>query len=203
MKKLFVPFALSVLMITGCSQGSNSPEAPNVQPADAESESVSPSATPSASAGEKSTRGNLIKQMGEGAGLTSEDEQVVSFVVNSIAVDVPCTGEYAEPAVNGHLMVLDVSIVTEPELADAPDPTFQMNPYFFTEIAPNGTTSNADLATSATYSCLGDAEVLPQMIGPGENVTGKLVLDVTNPSGTLVFKYGGAPAGWEWAYPSA
>lgn len=223
MKKSLVPFALSALLLAGCSTGTNSPAAPTVEPAApstteaaeaveatasatteaTETTTVEPSteATPAA-AGEKSTRGNLIKQIGEGAGLTDEGKQVVTFVVNSIAVDVPCTGNYPSPVENGHILILDVSVVTEPELAESISPNFYMNPYDFTEIAPNGTTSNADLGTMATYSCLPDAEVLPQEIGPGENVTGKLVLDVTNPSGTLVFKYAGAPAGWEWTYPN-
>lgn len=218
MKKLLVPFALSTLLLAGCSTGTNSPAAPSVEPAapstteSAEaattevSEAASPEptaeATSAAPEAAKSKRGNLIKEIGDGAGITDEGEQVVSFVVNSIAVDVPCTGEFAEPPINGNILVLDVSVVTEPALAESIDPTFQMNPYWFTEIAPNGTTSNADLGTTATYGCLPDAEVLPQMMGPGENVTGKVVLDVTNPNGTLVFKYGGAPAGWEWTYPN-
>ena len=197
MNKKLVSFALFSLLLTGCGGDSGSLAAPSVEAANASS-----TASPSAKSAEKSPRGNLVKQLGEGAGLTDEGKQVVTFVVNSIDVDVPCTGEFAQAPVNGHILVLDVSVVTDPALADSPDPTFQMNPYFFTEIAPNGTTSNADLATAATYGCLSDAEVLPQMMGPGENVTGKVVLDMTNPSGTLVFKYGGAPAGWEWTYPS-
>lgn len=150
----------------------------------------------------KSARGNLIKQVGEGAGLTDEGEQVVTFVVNSIAVDVPCTGPYPQPVVNGHIVVLVVCVVTEPTLADSRNPTFYMTSFDFTEIVPNGTTSNADLGTAATYGCLPDPEVLPSSMGPGENATGKVVLDVTNPNGTLVFKYGGSPAGWEWTYPN-
>lgn len=217
MNKSLVPFALSALLLTGCSTGTNSPEAPTVEPAaPTSSEGATPEASESTTASaaataeatsaapeaEKSTRGNLIKQIGEGAGLTEAGKQTVTFVVNSITVDVPCTGEFAQPPVNGHILVLDVSVVTEPGLAESLDPTFQMNPFWFTEIAPNGTTSNADLGTAPTYGCLPDAEVLPQMMGPGENVTGKVVLDVTNPSGTLVFKYGGAPVGWEWTYPN-
>ncbi|THJ64500.1 hypothetical protein E8P82_14795 [Arthrobacter echini] len=218
MKKSLMPLALSVLLLAGCSTGTNSPEAPTVEPAaPSTSESAAPAtteaseaptpepsevATSAAPEAAKSTRGNLIKEIGEGAGITDEGEQVVSFVVNSIAVDVPCTGNYPSPVENGHILVLDVSVVTDPALAESISPTFYMNPYDFTEIAPNGTTSNADLGTMATYSCLPDAEVLPQEIGPGENVTGKLVLDVTNPTGTLVFKYAGSPSGWEWTYPN-
>lgn len=222
MKKSLIPFALSALLLAGCGTEANSPEAPTVEPAasaatettEAAVSETSEPATPSPEAAaettsaapeaEKSTRGNLVKEIGEGAGMTDEDgEQLVSFVVNSISIDVPCTHEYSQAPENGHIMVLDISVVTEPALAESLDPTFQFNPYGFTEIAPNGTTSNADLGTMATYSCLPDAEVLPQTIGPGEKVTGKVVLDVTNPSGTLVFKYGGSPSGWEWTYPGS
>jgi hypothetical protein len=218
MKKTLVPFALSALLLTGCASGTNSPAAPSVEPAapstaestgtstteapEVTSAEPSPAATSAAPEAAKSTRGNLIKQLGEGAGLTDEGKQVVTFVVNSITVDAPCTGEFPQPVENGHIVVLDVSVVTEPALAETTFPMFTMNPFEFTEIAPNGTTSNADLGTAATYGCLPDAEVLPQTIGPGENVTGKVVLDVTNPNGTLVFKSAGNPSGWEWTYPN-
>lgn len=218
MKKSLMPLALSAMLLAGCTTGANSPEAPSVEPAaPSTSESAAPATTEASEAptpelseattsaapeAAKSTRGNLIKQIGEGAGLTEEGEQVVTFVVNSITVDAPCTGDYPSPVENGHIVVLDVSVVTEPALAESLDPTFQMNPNWFTEIAPNGTTSNAGLATMATYNCLPEAEVLPQMMGPGENATGKVILDVTNPTGTLVFKYGGNTSGWEWTYPN-
>lgn len=218
MMRTLVPFALSALLLAGCSAGTNSPEAPTVEPAapsaseatETETTEASEAATPEPSAdatsaapeAAKSTRGNLIKQIGEGAGLTEGGKQVVTFVVNSITVDAPCTGDFPQPVQNGHIVVLDVSVVTDPALAESVMPTFYMTPFEFTEIAPNGTTSNADLGTAATYGCLPDAEVLPQTIGPGENVTGKVVLDVTNPTGTLVYKSGGNTFGWEWTYPN-
>lgn len=224
MKKTLVPFALFALLLTGCGQETGSAAAPKVEAADTESKEAreseaKPTATPSRDSsesskskeaekaeksGEKSPRGNLVKQVGEVGELTEDGEPVATFVVNSIDVDAACTEEFASNlSDNGHLLVLDVSIVTEPAYAESMNPTFSFDAYYFKEIAPDGTISDTDLATRAARTCLKDAELLPSTFGPGEKMTGKVVMDVTNPSGTIVFEYGDSPAGWEWNYPGA
>lgn len=111
---------------------------------------------------------------------------------------VPFAADY--PAENGHLIVLDVSIETFPALSESDWPTFDLNPYGMKVIAPNGTTSNANLSTTATYSCLPDGEMIPAGgIGPAEKVTGKIVLDSEVPSGILVITEG-SPNGWEYRF---
>lgn len=207
MKKSLACIA-TALLLTGCGSTAGSTDAPSVPPA-AESETttaensetnIAAEATPTEPAGEKSERGNLIKKVGEGAGITDNGTEVASFVINSITVDGQCTNEFAEKAENGHILILDVSVKTEPALADSVFPSFGLNPYDFKTIAPNGTTSNADMGTMATYTCLDDSEILPQDIGPAEQATGKVVLDAETAEGTLVFKPGYAAAGWEWEY---
>ncbi len=64
-------------------------------------------------------------------------------------------------------------------------------------ITPKGTTAN-NIATVATYSCFPENEMLPDMIGPSEKVTGKVVLDVPSPTGTLIFNDVLSDASWEW-----
>lgn len=170
---------------------------------------ISASAAPSASAStapaaEKSERGNLVKQVGQGASLLGAPggEPSVSFVINSITVDEPCTTEFATPPENGHFVILDVSVKTEPTLAESEIPQFYMGSGDWKAIAPNGTTSNANAGTGPSYSCLTEAETLPQVFGPAEQATGKIVLDVENPEGTLIFKTPAAISGWEWGYPA-
>lgn len=217
MKQVLAPLGVAaMLLLTGCGSDATSAEAPSVEPASpAASTSAEPAtaietteaepteeATSEAPAPEKSDRGNLVKHIGQGAGMTYEGEQTVSFVINSITVDAPCTADFATPPENGHIVVLDVSVKTEPALADDPFGEFWMSPSSWKAIAPNGTTSNANSGTAAAFGCLPQQEMLPQSIGPAEQATGKVVLDVENPSGILVFQDPAASAGWEWTYPA-
>ncbi|WP_162149403.1 hypothetical protein [Arthrobacter sp. Br18] len=123
-------------------------------------------------------------------------------MVNSITVDAPCTGPYAMPPENGHFVVLEVSVKTAPAQPDDAYPmSFSMDGGLWSVIAPNGTTSNAPAYSGSTYNCLPEAEVLPSSIGPGEQATGKVVLDVVEPEGVLVYGDMTGAGNWEWAYP--
>ena len=163
-----------------------------------------PSATPSLS---KSPRGNFIKEVGKSAGIADKDgKRTVNFTVNSITPDAPCTGSYPQPVKNGHIVVLDVSVETFPELANVQGYNeFDMNATMFKFVGTNGTTYNGDLATTATYGCLPDSESLGQGgrgIGPAEKVTGKLALDVPEAHGTLIYRsyLTSGSTGWEWTF---
>ncbi|WP_336711262.1 hypothetical protein [Arthrobacter sp. USHLN218] len=200
MKKSLACLAAAALLLTGCGSTPQSAEAPSVAPA-GETSAVA-KATPTATAAERSDRGNLIKEVGQGAGISDDGTDVASFVINSITVDGKCSGQFASEPENGHILILDVSVKTEPALADSVVPSFGLNPFEFKTIAPNGTTSNADLGTAASFSCLDDSELLPSEIGPAEKATGKVVLDAETAEGVLVFHPGYAAAGWEWKYPA-
>lgn len=197
----------ALLGLTACSSEQGSPEAPKVDAAGEASASASESAEPKKDEPERSPRGNIIKELGEGAGTFDIDskDQLATFVVNSIEVDPVCTGPYAAdyPSVNGHFIAIDLSIETFPALAESEWPQFQLNPYNMKIIAPNGTTSNKDLASSSTYSCLADGETLPQNgLGPAEKATGKIVIDSEFAEGTLVITEGGM-GGWEYTFGTA
>lgn len=203
MKKLVAVSALTLLLaVSGCSSTATSAEAPEVDAAGESSAAATESAEPKADEPKRSERGNLIKVIGQGAGVSSavSKDQLADFVINSITPDAVCTGEYAQPPVNGHFIVLDVSIKTYPALAEESWPVFDLNPYNMKIVAPNGTTSNADLATASTYGCLPDAELLPSNgIGPAESLTGKMVLDSEVAAGTLVVT-NGPVGGWEYEF---
>ncbi|WP_416430048.1 hypothetical protein [Paenarthrobacter nicotinovorans] len=125
----------------------------------------------------------------------------MNFTVNSIA-PVTCTEQYAQPAVNGHLVVVDVAVETKPELAEAIMTSYYLNPSDFKFVADNGTTFNGNLGTAAAFSCLPSPELFPSGgLGPGEKAAGKVVLDLPAPTGVLVLK---APMsstnGWEYKF---
>lgn len=187
------------------------------KPSSSPSESSSPSKSESSSAkasdkesdkaeagdGEKSSRGNGIATVGgDGLVVTEDGETLATVVLNSIEVDPQCTGDYVREAENGHLVTMDFSVKTESALAESDNPSFDISAFDFKVIKSDGSTSNAELYTSATYSCLKDTETIPDEIGPGETVSGKLVLDVESPEGTLIWKPFYDASGWEWTYPT-
>lgn len=202
MKKILgVAAVAAMLALTGCSSTEGKPAAaPSVEPAKA---SATPEPTPTEPEQEKSVRGNLVKQVGEGANIfnTETDEDTVRFSVDAISVDPGCTAEFAQAPENGHFVILDVSIETTPALAD--DPYGSTGFYFGADsmkiIAPNGTTSNVSPHSAAAYMCLTEPEVLPVRFGPAEKATGKVVLDSEVPTGTIVISAYGQDA-WEYNF---
>lgn len=186
MKKSFSLVAVVGLLLAGCSPATNSNEGAREQ--------------------DKSDRGNLVEKVGETEVISADNgDQVVAFTISSISVDVPCTAEFAVPAENGHFLTLEMTVETSAKLADEINPFFLLGDGAWKAIAPDGTTSNAQLATGAALSCFDEAEVLPSMIGPGEKATGKVVLDVEDNKGILILDYtpSGVGEGREWSYPQA
>jgi hypothetical protein len=160
-------------------------------------------AAPAPEGPKKSPRGNIIKAIGEPAGQSDQitKKQTVNFTVNAITVDAPCTGAYPSPAENGHFVVLDVVAETLPELGESSYPKWDINPSSFQFVGASGTTFNGNLGTMGSYSCLADAEEFPMAgMGPAEKVSAKVVVDVPETTGTLVFKSLGSMSGWEWAF---
>ena len=209
MRKILALIALTVLLLTGCSTAQTDaapPEVESAKPATVTPVPVPPMTaepaeeSPTAEAAPTSERGNLIMQVGEGAGWTENGEPLADFVINSITVDPVCTEPYAEPAENGHLIALDLSVETYPALAESLYPTFSLNPYMMKVIAPNGTTSNAELGTMASFSCLPDTVLLPaEGVGPAEKMTGNIVIDSEVPTGTLLVTADGSNW-WEYEF---
>lgn len=200
--KIAATAAVIPLLIVGCgSAATSSPSAPTVAPATTEQPSVD--ATPGAGeAGAKSSRGNLIKKVGEGASVTDKGKTVATFVVNSIQVDPKCTNQYATPSENGHFIALNVSMETDPALAESVNPQFGLAGYAWKVVADNGTTFNGQVMSGPSFSCLNDKESFPSALGPGEKATGTIILDVPTPTGVLIHQQGFMPLGWEWEYPA-
>ena len=159
-------------------------------------------AKPAADASGLSERGNIPKQIGEEASLTaSSGEKALSFEVTDIQSDFQCTSPYAEAPENESFVKVDIMAST----GSAEDleelfyiNSMMFNPYDWKFVDSSGRTAN-DIGTVASYMCLDTGESLPDEIGPGENVSGSLILDVTDSSGTLVYAPLFDSEGWEWS----
>jgi hypothetical protein len=196
------------LSLSGCGNTAPSGDATPSPAASVSVEALAPSTPSPTAVPSKSPRGNYIKEVGQTGGVADKDDnRLVSFTVNSISPDAPCTGPYAEPPVNGHIVLLDVSVETFPELADPNGgySEFNMSPGMFKFVGTNGTTFNGNLDTPGAYMCLSDGESITQNgrgIGPAEKVTGKLALDLPEAHGTLIFQtyLTSSGTGWEWTF---
>jgi len=144
-------------------------------------------------------RGNLVKAIGQLAGVVNEaGETLVDLTITAIEPNFVCTAEYADAPVNGQFIAITFDITTTAALAAESSPSWYMSEYDIKVIGPDGTREND--STGNAYMCLNDGERLPSDIGPGEHVVGKLVLDSAYPTGSLVVDSQTGGGGWEWGY---
>ncbi|MGO1458789.1 MAG: hypothetical protein ACTHWJ_02010 [Flaviflexus sp.] len=148
-----------------------------------------------------SDRGNLVKTIGQPAGLADEygnNESIVDFKVTAIEPNFQCTSSIAEPPANGNYIAITFDIQTYPALAEASWPEWHMSAYDMRIISDDGLTENDSVGNG--YLCLSEAESLPTTLGPGERAIGKIVLDSAHESGILVVSLSGGVNAWEWEF---
>ena len=181
---------------------SSSTAAASASASEATTSTATSSAAPTSSAvaPEFSDRGNLIKTPGQISGVFNESGiEIVTFTVHSVKSGFKCTDQFKQKPENGHFIALDVSAQTKKGVRDAYSGDWMMNLNDFKTIAPNGTTSNANLSTGPAYTCVSSSKMLPEM-GDNEKARGLVILDAETAEGTLVYQDHNALAGWEWEY---
>ncbi len=211
------------LALTGCGGNepnrSSAPELPETSAAESTEECVGYGCSPEQDAElnaaeseanaeptgpERNDRGNIEKELGEEGGFTdlATGETTVTFAIDKITPNFACTGEFADPPERGHFVAIDLRMAT------APAPTFDAELYFtvssydFKFIGSDGVTVG-DLGTYATYGCLADGqEFTTDALAPSQKYMGKIVLDVPEASGTLMYlpSATGGTSGWEWEF---
>src|SRR4051794_39450767 len=102
--------AAATLLLAGCASTARDTSADPTLPAKSSATQTTTAATPSGP--QKSPRGNIIKALGqEGyycADTTCTGPMAVTFTVDTITVDPPCTSDYPQPAENGHLIAVAI-----------------------------------------------------------------------------------------------
>lgn len=189
---------VSALVLVGC--GSPEP-APNVSVAPAATPTPTPTPTPSRN---ENARGELIKEIGDGAGMTGPDQKknTLNFKVTSIEA-AECDGPWdVEP--NGYPIAVAMEIETTadfegPLTVNGEPGMISFTPDNWTGYADNGTRMNT-VNSSITYNCYADrTKQLPDYIGKAEKLNGVIVLDVTSKEGEIAFDPAGF-GGWVWEY---
>jgi hypothetical protein len=153
-------------------------------------------------------RGQIIKKIGEVAGLMTDEkstEPTMTFKVTSIK-PIVCDAPYGTPP-KGTAIAVALEIVTKPTFSGALEVNGQagqisFGPHYWKGYAPNGTRMNT-VESSVNQGCLADtSKLLPDFFGKGEKLNGIVILDVATPSGEVSFDPEGF-GGWVWKYPSA
>lgn len=147
-----------------------------------------------------SERGTLPKKIGQ-PGAKGEENGVVfmSFRVSDIDTDVTCQSSSNKPE-NGRFVAVHMDFQTTKAMADAG--WTELSPYDWEFLQEDGTMFNGSVFTEAALTCLPDAETLPENIGPARKASGKVVLDVTEDPGFIVFgRQEIDNNGWEYTLP--
>lgn len=153
---------------------------------------------------EVSPSGNILKGLGESAGLTlaGSDRAYFEFAVESIAVVGSCPGRGVQPVPrNGHFVVLDIRATMSGDVRDVvtggSDTFMPLTADAFVLVGPDGPVS-VETQTDASWACFGAEALADPFVGPGEATEGLVVLDSPITSGTLVYAPSGV--GWEWVF---
>lgn len=194
---------LLTLALTACTSNepAAAPETTLAPPPVEVVETATPTPSPTEEAGPRhNARNNIPKKISEEAGILTQDgtEEQIVFVVDSIEPNFQCTGSYSSPSERGNFIAVSIRMTTG-DLTDLGG-SYYMNPADWQFIGSNDLT-DTNIATTATYGCLADTEAFPSAIGPGQQYAGKIVFDVPEPSGILIYApIGFVDGGWEWTF---
>ena len=119
----------------------------------------------------------------------------MEFTVTAIEPNFTCTSAHALPSKNGNFIAISMEIQTTAALRKY---GFSVDSYYWKIIDPDGTTEN-DSIGNASF-CLDASEEIPGDIGPGEHLSGKVVLDSGQTSGAVALTQMGMTGGWEWSF---
>ncbi|GAA1468892.1 hypothetical protein GCM10017607_19930 [Microbacterium thalassium] len=194
------------LLLVGCTPTA-APDADHV-PDTAPVATAKPTHTPSDDPDQTATygdrvindRGNLVKDVGQLAGMSTVDDADVTaaqFAVTDIVVDVDCTDEYADAPKNGHFVGIHLNVETTPELAQDELPTVSFSEWAWQAFDADDKRVNDPVGNA--FWCMDAGDQLPSDIGPGQSASGWIVLDLPTDHGAVVLTMGAAN-GWEWAY---
>lgn len=196
---------LTSTLLSACSpQEPQSAPPVSVAPAASVSPSSTPTPTPSRN---ENARGQLIKEVGETAGLLTSGDNTpptLTFKVTSLK-PIECDAPYTSPP-NGTALAISIEATTTPQFSgplkvNNEEGLVSFGSHYWKGYAANGTRMNT-VESTAAQNCLADkTRLLPDYIGKGEQVNGLIILDVSSPAGEVSFDPSGF-GGWVWKYPS-
>lgn len=151
---------------------------------------------------------NVLKDVGEEAGLVDEKTDKPLFTINVSKVTVTDTCPSRIPDMNfspenGSFLILDIEASADEALAAKTNGTKSETymPLIAEAFSVTGNDGSIErnVTSQAAWSCFDDSQLVPAVVNPGESVKGKLVLDVSNNTGTVAYDPENN-GGWSWKY---
>lgn len=171
-------------------------EEPTVAEESTEADKPQPTEEP-----EYSSRGNVVKEIGEPAFVVDGDDVQVTFTLKSAEVDYKCTSGMSDPPQNGQFVAFEFSMDVESDSNVVPT----LSEYELSIVGPDGTLENDSEGNA--WLCAADSATLPSEVGVGQKANGIIVLDTQYPEGTLIisgeaFGFYDDEGAWEYSYGS-
>ena len=190
--------AISILLtLAGCgSQGSDA-SGHKPDPGGAKTAQT----TPTKKGPTINSRGDIVKHVNEKAGAFAADgkTEVANWTVTGITKDFACTKPNPQASMQGHFVALDATVNTTSALKG--DFGFG-NGSTWQYVKKDGSVWNEDPESIPSANCVPDADHLPANMGPGLKATGKIIFDLPDTDGYLVFPYTGEDGlRTTWEYP--
>lgn len=227
LSRTILTLACAAILLAGCASADSGPEAPEGAAPDAAKATTAPAATASPSASNPvppptvkpsplpttvaqvdklfglkpsptyTERGTVAKKIGE-PGVKGQHNGVLLMVfrVNGIEHDVVCQDGTTQSE-NGRFVAIDMEFQTTKAMADVGWTEF--TPYDWEYLLADGTMTNSPVFTEGAKQCLAAKETLPANIGSSRKASGKIVLDVADEPGFVIFGRDGLDNhGWEY-----
>ena len=177
-----------VLDLSGCGAANST----QTQPTD---KTAAASQTP-----KKNSRGNIVKHIGDEAGITGEDgNDMADWTVTEIIPDPTCSNPEHQQPEHGHFIEFDINAkTTEKYDSDKYGSLDVGTSYRWQLIQKDGTQWNGMPGSSAAESCMVQTDKLPGSLNQNAKAQGKVIFDVPSLDGTLYYPQMGEGDGWEY-----
>jgi hypothetical protein len=120
-----------------------------------------------------------------------------TIVVRDVVADLSCTADDRVPAENGHLLGVQLRVITGPDPAGKPQ---AFGPADFQFIGTDGTPVTA-VDTDSAAACLHEKDEFPAApVGADQHVSGTVVLDVPETTGTLAYRPAAGSTSLLWQF---
>lgn len=153
------------------------------------------------------TMDNVEKNVGEAAVLADDEgDRLFSLEITKVTAAKDCparVGSFRLTPKNGTFLILDVEASLDRDIAHKVAGTEEemfmpLVSQAFSVTGPTGVIER-EVASESAWGCLGEDELAPALVNPGQKVTGKIVLDVPYEGGTVVYDPN-SNGGWSWPY---
>lgn len=192
------------LAVSACSGADAADEGGTVVTVSPSAGSPAPTTTPAPALDAEAAlneRGNIVKRIGEPAGIRRSADPtsptVLTFTVEDLVINPPCDSGFEQAPLTGNYLGIFLRVETTADYD--PKQLRSFSEYDFALLGPDGTPIPPALDNAQV--CFGEEdEFSHRRMGPGEEYTGWVVLDMPVREGTLIYQPASEPNGWEWEF---